>query len=175
MQLEKAHCFVSREWSIRCECRCFSFAESAIVRVLAFLDDLVPKKAPDGELSVAFVSLQKLRALHQKYLLDPSFTDVMTFPGDAKMSFAGEIVIAPAFALRQLVLHQTTFSEEVTLYLVHGYLHLCGLNDKTADECQEMRDAEQKCMRLLQEHGAIMECRWGSGSRKVGAGTHQVG
>ncbi|MDR0444727.1 MAG: rRNA maturation RNase YbeY [Puniceicoccales bacterium] len=148
-------------------CRAFAFEEDSVRRVVEVIDAKMSFSMPKGNLSVAFLPLRKLRVLHWKYLADDSLTDVMTFPGDAKMSFAGEIIVAPAFALRQLALHQTTFSEEVTLYLVHGYLHLCGLNDKTADECQKMRSAEQECLQLLQKHGAMVECQWKRSGKEI--------
>jgi probable rRNA maturation factor len=160
MELEKARHWVSRELGIYCECRCFSFVESAVVRVIRIFDGFAPKRIPNGELSIAFVSLQKLRSLHRQYLGDASFTDVMTFLGDAKMSFAGEIVIAPAFALRQLALRCTTFSEEVTLYLVHGYLHLCGFDDVQPYDRIKMKRAERTYMQLLQKHAAVPQFFW---------------
>jgi probable rRNA maturation factor len=126
------------------------------------LDTWAPRKAPEGALSVAFVSLQKLRSLHQKYLSDNTLTDVMTFVGDPKMSFAGEIVVAPAFARHQLTIYQTTFSEEVALYLVHGYLHLGGFDDGKPEDRARMREAERNYMQLLKKHDAMPSFSWNS-------------
>ena len=126
------------------------------------LDAEAPRKAPEGALSVAFVSLRKLRDLHEKYLADPSPTDVMTFIGDPGMAFAGEIVVAPAFARRQLTAYRTTFSEEVTLYLVHAYLHLCGFNDVESEDRAKMRQAEGDYLQLLREHNAVPSFAWHS-------------
>ncbi|MDR2420199.1 MAG: rRNA maturation RNase YbeY [Puniceicoccales bacterium] len=167
MVLPKAHRPVSRELDIRNECRCFSFELTSVTRMFQVLDAEAPRKAPEGTLSVAFVSLQKLRSLHQKYLSDDTPTDVMTFVGDEKMSFAGEIVVAPAFARRQLMIYQTTFSEEVILYLVHAYLHLCGFDDVEPGDRAQMREAERDYLRLLKEHGAVPSFAWNSRWRRV--------
>jgi probable rRNA maturation factor len=65
------------------------------------------------------------------------------------LNFAGEIVVCPSYALEQSKFYGTTFREEVKLYLIHGYLHLCGLEDKTEKEVQEMREGEAFCMDFL--------------------------
>jgi probable rRNA maturation factor len=88
-------------------------------------------------------------SLHGKFLGDSSLTDVITFPGNGEMDFAGEICISPDYALASHGLHGTTFSEELTLYLVHGYLHLAGLNDISESETAKMRGSEKFCMSLI--------------------------
>lgn len=103
----------------------------------------------DGDLSISFVSKKKIRAIHGAFLGDVSVTDVITFQGDSDLNFAGEIVVCPLYALDQSKIYGMTFAEEIKLYLIHGYLHLCGLEDKTEEEAQEMRIAEQFCMDTL--------------------------
>jgi probable rRNA maturation factor len=38
------------------------------------------------------------------------------------------------------------FHQELLRIMAHGVLHLCGLKDKTKEEQQKMRDAEEKCI-----------------------------
>ena len=38
------------------------------------------------------------------------------------------------------------FAEELTLYLIHGWLHLVGFNDKEKIERQQMRLEEENCL-----------------------------
>lgn len=102
-------------------------------------------------LSVAFVSSSRMRSLHQQFLQDSSLTDVITFPGDPEFGFAGEIIVCPAYAEQQAKHFHTGLDEEVKLYLIHGFLHLSGLNDKTPEECTVMRMAEAYCQEFLKD------------------------
>jgi len=155
-------------------CRVFEVDGPSLWRVFSVLDEQSPFRAPAGDLSLAFVPLQKLRALHRHYLSDASATDVMTFGGDPRMSFAGEIVVAPAFALRQCRRYGNFFAAEVTLYLLHGYLHLSGLDDRTAPDREIMRRAEQVCMQLLRANEAILQCVWRGRSEKTAQGMRSL-
>jgi probable rRNA maturation factor len=105
----------------------------------------------DGDLSVAFVPMKKIRAIHNKFLGDDAPTDVITFPGDPELNFAGEIIVCPLYALDQSEIYNTTLSDEIKLYLIHGYLHLCGLKDKSEEEVQKMRSGEKYCLDFLKD------------------------
>jgi probable rRNA maturation factor len=105
----------------------------------------------EGDLSVAFVSKEKIRTVHGEFLGDDSPTDVITFPGDPELNFAGEIVVCPPYALEQSKFYGTTLRDEIKLYLVHGYLHLCGLEDKSEEEAQKMRSGEKYCLDFLKD------------------------
>ncbi len=48
--------------------------------------------------------------------------------------------------------------QEVTLYLVHGLLHLVGYRDGTDEERQLMRAAEERHIQNLQEGGLLLRC-----------------
>jgi probable rRNA maturation factor len=140
----------NREVSIFNEIDAFSFDEREIISLFSALDSS-KFKIPDGELSIAFLSKGKMRRIHRKFLGDSALTDVITFPGDSAMSFAGEICISPDYALSSHRAHGTTFSEELSLYLVHGYLHIFGLNDILEWEIKKMREGENFCLSLLKQ------------------------
>ena len=55
-------------------------------------------------------------------------TDVITFPGMWN-GLAGEIAFAQK-SLRTMETNTESFPEKLSLYLVHGYLHLCGFDDR---------------------------------------------
>jgi probable rRNA maturation factor len=108
-----------------------------------------------GELSVVFLTPAALARLHARFLSDPSETDVMTFPGDPGLGNAGEICVsaraAEAFAQRSGL----DFSEELTLYIVHGWLHLAGHDDRKPAERRAMRSAEARAMAILRSARAL--------------------
>ncbi|MDR1590892.1 MAG: rRNA maturation RNase YbeY [Puniceicoccales bacterium] len=130
-------------------CRSIFVCEKSIHDLFLKLDQNGRFCLMEGDLSVAFVSKKKIRALHGVFLGDDSATDVITFPGDPELNFAGEIVVCLSYALEQSKIYGTTFEEEVKLYLVHGFLHLCGLGDKTIEEAREMRLGEAFCINFL--------------------------
>ena len=42
-----------------------------------------------------------------------------------------------------------TFSDELSLYLIHGWLHLAGYDDRNDADRAAMRQAEQQAMAIL--------------------------
>ena len=110
---------------------------------------------PDGDVSIALLSDQKVAELHGEFLDDPSETDVITFPGDADMDFAGEICVSVDQANTVCSENGTTLSEEITLYIVHGLLHLAGYNDKSDTDIPRMRQGERDVMQVLKSASSI--------------------
>ncbi|MDR1303249.1 MAG: rRNA maturation RNase YbeY [Puniceicoccales bacterium] len=130
-------------------CRSIFVSETSVRDLFRALDGCRRFRISVGNLSVSFVSKPKMREIHGRFLDDPSLTDVITFRGDPDFDFAGEVVVCPACALDQSRAWGTTFPNEVKLYLVHGYLHLCGLGDESEEEAREMRSAETFCLDFL--------------------------
>jgi len=113
-----------------------------------------------GELSVVFLTDAALAQLHADFLADPTPTDVITFAGDPAQGTAGEICVSADAALRQIssIAHRPSpiaFSAELTLYLVHGWLHLAGYDDLQPAKKRRMRRAEARAMKLLQAATAL--------------------
>ena len=106
-------------------------------------------KISSGTLSVAFVDDKCIRDLHRNFFNDPSSTDVITFLGEPNFNFSGEIVISVDQAIKQSTEFGTAISDELTLYLVHGWLHLSGFNDKTTEQKKAMRISESEACLLI--------------------------
>lgn len=139
----------------------------AVTRAIHQLDAAFPsdshRGAPAGELSLVFLTDADLAQLHAQFLDDPSITDVITFEGDPSAGVAGEICVSVDAALRQVAPAArssrsprplspktlTAFSDELTLYLVHGWLHLAGYDDLVPAKKRIMRRAEARAMNLL--------------------------
>lgn len=93
--------------------------------------------------------------VHADFLGDESLTDVITFEGAMEAGVAGEICVAPDHALEFKGARRLPFAEELTLYLVHGYLHLSGLDDVDPADRRKMRTAERRAMTSLRQAEAI--------------------
>ena len=132
--------------------------KKTIVNVIALLDahaDKFRSGCPAGELSLAFMSDAKLAQLHADFLDDPTTTDVITFEGQPEFGVAGEICVSADTAAAYAKDHQRDFSEELTLYVVHGWLHLAGYDDLQPAKKRLMRAAEARAMKLLHAANAV--------------------
>ncbi len=126
------------------------FNEAQVLEVFHFLEDNgVVKNVAPGELSIAFLTHDEHCQLHADFLDDPTPTDVITFPADPNENLAGEICVSIDTAHSYAAKHGIPFSNELTLYLVHGFLHLASFDDLNEDDRKEMKRQEQICMSTL--------------------------
>ncbi len=94
--------------------------------------------------------------LNMEYREVESTTDVLSFPmwegefGDVCEEMLGDIVISAPTAGLMGEQHGCSLSAVLDLLLVHGILHLVGLDHSTAEEAQEM---EVKTVELLETLG----------------------
>jgi probable rRNA maturation factor len=116
---------------------------------------LLPSAVPAGELSIVILTDPELASLHADFLDDPTTTDVITFEGDPTLGTAGEICVSADTAAAYARTHRRDFSLELTLYLVHGWLHLAGHDDLVPTKKRAMRRAEARALRVLERHDAI--------------------
>ena len=119
------------------------------------MDETAPYRIPSGELSLALLQEKAHCKLHEDFLDDPTPTDVITFPGDPEENLAGEICVSIDMARRYAETEAVDFSQELTLYLVHGWLHLVGFDDLNEKDRQAMKKEEQVCMSHLEAHGRV--------------------
>lgn len=115
----------------------------------------VPTALPTGELSFVFLTDAALAELHGSFLNDLSLTDVITFEADPLAGTAGEICVSVDTARRYAQQAGHAFEDELTLYLVHGLLHLAGYDDLAPARKRRMRLAERRAMQLLRKQEAV--------------------
>lgn len=113
---------------------------------------------PPGGLSLVFLTDRALARLHGRFLDDPSPTDVITFPAMGGAA-AGEICVSVDAAVRRAGRSARRISQEITLYLVHGWLHLAGYDDSTAAARLAMRRAEARALGLLVRSASLPRFR----------------
>ena len=134
----------------------------------------IRRACPGGELSLVFLTDPALAKIHGDFMDDPTATDVITFEGDPAAGLAGEICVsadtawkyvgsalAPTFRARspQAATLREAFAAELTLYVVHGWLHLAGYDDLQPARKRRMRAAEARAMKLLLAAKAIPSFR----------------
>jgi probable rRNA maturation factor len=130
----------------------------AVIRVIHLLDAAAARfqgGPPEGELSLAFLTDPALAALHANFLGDPTPTDVITFEAQPGMGAAGEICVSADTARAFAQAKKLDFSRELTLYIVHGWLHLAGYDDLQPAKKRQMRAAEARAMKVLDAADAV--------------------
>lgn len=132
-----------------------AYSEESLNRFFETLDSLGKYPIQPGELSIALIDDPTIAQLHADFLNDPTPTDVITFPADPSLDFAGEICVSVDHALAHSKKFNVPFNSELTLYLVHGWLHLAGLDDINDHDRAIMRKAEQEVLSLLEKAGSI--------------------
>jgi probable rRNA maturation factor len=121
------------------------------------------------EVSLLFVDEAAMSSLHEQFLGLSGPTDVLSFPiedepgptgrspdlgGSGPGSIAeegallllGDVVICPTVAARNAVEHEVTFDDEIALLVVHGLLHLLGMDHEVEAEAERMEALEQELL-----------------------------
>jgi probable rRNA maturation factor len=151
---------MSRQFEVTNSEPALTIDPDSIERWLAHMDEACGYDIPEGSLGIAFVDVETCCRLHSDFFNDPTQTDVMTFPGDLKDNHAGDIAICPSVAAECRIEENTTFREELSLYLVHAWLHLAGLDDKDSCSVKEIRGAESIVMKQLKEKSLLLDVDW---------------
>ena len=102
-----------------------------------------------GVLSLAFLPEKDHSKLHGQFLNDYRPTDVITFPADPDNEIAGEICVSVEQAMEISLTENFTFDQELSLYLIHGLLHLIGYDDKSPDDRKLMKQEESVAMEII--------------------------
>jgi probable rRNA maturation factor len=123
----------------------------------------------ETEVSLLFVDEESIAALNQQFLGKQGPTDVLSFPiedepgpsgrspdfggsgpgtspEEGQLSLLGDVVICPAVASRNAVEHEVAFEDEVALLVVHGLLHLLGMDHEDDAEAERMEALERQLL-----------------------------
>ncbi|MFW6280410.1 MAG: rRNA maturation RNase YbeY [Halanaerobium sp.] len=100
-----------------------------------------------GEVSVAFVTNEKIRELNKKYRKKDEATDVLSFPIDEEI--LGDIIISTERAAAQAKEYGHSLKRELAYLTVHGILHLFGYDHHNKKEKSEMRQKEERVLTQL--------------------------
>ncbi len=122
----------------------------------------------EAELSLLFVDEVAMTELNQRFMGKTGPTDVLSFPieddlvlfgprsadslgpgpvsdidpGDAP-ALLGDVVICPAVALTNAPDHAGSYEDEMALLVVHGILHVLGMDHEDNDDAEAMEALER--------------------------------
>ena len=101
-----------------------------------------------GEIGYMFVNDEKILEVNNEYLGHDYYTDVITFDYCEGDILNGDIVISLDTVRTNAEKFGKTYEEELYRVIIHGILHLCGINDKGPGEREIMEENENKALAL---------------------------
>lgn len=101
-----------------------------------------------GEVGYLFVDDAKILEVNREYLNHDFYTDIITFDYDEGLTINGDIVISLDTVASNAKLFGKDYEEELYRVIIHGILHLCGIDDKGPGERELMEAAENKALAM---------------------------
>jgi probable rRNA maturation factor len=135
-------------------------------------DVLVHEGIGAMDVSITFVDAATIAELKREHLDgDGAATDVLAFPIDEPGSAAdgsppgvplvlGDVVICPSVAAGQAAEHAGSYDDEVALLVVHGLLHLLGMDHADDTDRLAMQQRERELLGAF--HGPLAGDPWRS-------------
>lgn len=102
-----------------------------------------------GEVAYMFVSEERILEINRTYLQHDYFTDIITFDYDSMDVINGDIAISTDTVKSNASMLGRPYGEELHRVIIHGILHLCGINDKLPGEREAMEAAENEALGML--------------------------
>ena len=101
-----------------------------------------------GEIGYMFVNDEKILEVNRTYLNHDYYTDIITFDYCEDKVLHGDLVISLDTVRSNAELFNRPYEDELYRVIIHGILHLCGINDKGPGEREIMEAAENKALAL---------------------------
>lgn len=104
-----------------------------------------------GDISYIFCSDEKILEVNRQYLQHDYYTDIITFDYTSGNKISGDLFISLDTVKTNAEKFNTEYNEELHRTIIHGILHLCGINDKGPGEREIMEENENKALAILPE------------------------
>ncbi len=110
-----------------------------------------------GDICYIFCSDEKILEVNRQYLQHDYYTDIITFDYTEKNKIAGDLFISLDTVKSNSETLHTPYNEELHRTIIHGILHLCGINDKGPGEREIMEANENKALAILPDACKVVE------------------
>ena len=101
-----------------------------------------------GDLSYLFCSDDHILEVNREYLQHDYYTDIITFDYTEGDVISGDMVISVDTIATNAEKFNTSFESEFFRVVIHGVLHLCGINDKGPGEREIMEKHEDEALEV---------------------------
>ena len=102
-----------------------------------------------GDVSYIFCSDAKILEVNRQYLQHDYYTDIITFDYTTGNRIGGDLFISLDTVRTNAEKFHTSYNEELHRTIIHGILHLCGINDKGPGEREIMEANENRALAML--------------------------
>ncbi len=102
-----------------------------------------------GEVGYLFCDDAHILDVNREFLGHDYYTDIITFDYCEGDTLNGDIVISLDTVRSNAEQLGKDYDNELHRVIIHGILHLCGLNDKGPGEREQMEAAEDKALGLI--------------------------
>ena len=127
--------FIDKEYEKLNESLCKSIIEKIITHY----------KYMSYDVNVIFTSDIHLSDLKKEFFSKDQWTDVIAFPLQRDSKFLeGEIYISIPTAKKNAILFKEPYKKELARLIIHGSLHLLGIEDKSTEQKKKMTKLEEK-------------------------------
>lgn len=104
-----------------------------------------------GEISYIFCDDNKILEVNRQFLQHDFFTDIITFDYTEGDRIGGDIFISLDTVRSNAEKFSQAYDTELHRVIIHGILHLCGINDKEPGEREVMERHENEALALLDQ------------------------
>jgi len=102
-----------------------------------------------GELTYIFCDDRRILEVNREFLGHDYYTDIITFDYTRGLTVSGDLYISLDTVRSNSVLVGATYDSELLRVIIHGVLHLCGINDKGPGEREVMEQNENDALALF--------------------------
>lgn len=102
-----------------------------------------------GPLAYIFCDDEKILSVNREFLNHDYYTDIITFDYSRGRMISGDMFISLDTVRSNAALIGDAYHRELMRVIIHGILHLCGINDKGPGEREVMEAHENAALELL--------------------------
>lgn len=104
-----------------------------------------------GPLTYQFCNDEHIIEVNRKFLDHDFFTDIITFDYTRKNRISGDMLISLDTVASNAEMLKLPYEQELHRVIIHGVLHLCGINDKAEGEREIMEMHENEALKIFDE------------------------
>ena len=101
-----------------------------------------------GDIAYIFCSDERILEVNRQFLQHDYYTDIITFDYCEGDRLSGDLFISLDTVKTNAEQFHTSYDDELHRVIIHGILHLCGVNDKGPGEREMMEAAEDKALAM---------------------------
>ena len=105
-----------------------------------------------GALTYIFCDDEYILATNRQFLQHDYYTDIITFDYSRRLRIAGDMVISLDTVRSNAQQLGVDYDSELLRVIIHGVLHLCGINDKGPGEREIMERHENEALAIVPEN-----------------------